>query len=758
MESCFDTKLCEEVRRHPHIYDSSLKGYKDSQMLSNSWRDIARAVGRNEHNCRYKWKYLRDRYVRAKKKQQEKGGSAHIPPIISKLDWLSDFIKYRPVTGLERGSGHAHALNAAQTRTDSCSMNGAACASARPLEVRSCPQNTQNLPLEPRLPLSSLHLLVPPLRLMSACMWQVAQERNVDQYDKLAEFITLVIEMVPELLNYKQKAQLILGLKARLILEFIKRTDVDCKAIQDHLLSFQQRMTEDQDGEVEMSKSAFVELVQTLLADQSEKEIFFKEVYSVQYGARFDTALQILVWEFFYQLEELLPVPSFSQVFSMFDVSSHNCEFERFVSDPQDLRRILQRQQKRQKLTKSEFTFMSDTILSTLASKQTSAAFQDHAYQKIDDRDGDGKPEGRNQEKPQSKDDEETDDSSIETNPDTRLQERGLSPLTSSPCSEEAGAADDGETAGEAAVQPPRCSESSVEGVEEHLDLRINKEPSEENTIQSSAGDRADVSLPFSEDSLSASENTCLECGETFARRSSLKKHYLVHPSARPFKCTQCDKAYKYNKDLKQHLRNHFNPKILAFACSVCGKRFNSQALLTVHMRHHSGERPYACSYCDKRFLTKPVLTTHVRLHTGERPYACKFCDKTFTQLYPRTVHQRTHNKEKPYLCSTCGMSFSGSGALLVHTRTHTGERPHRCDLCGKRFATAIQLTVHRRFHTGERPYPCSHCDKSFHSSTGLKKHMRTHTGEKPYKCVTCHKTFSQRSNMRIHLKVHKNL
>ena len=67
---------------------------------------------------------------------------------------------------------------------------------------------------DPHLPLSSLRLLVPPLRLMSACMWQVAQERNVDQYDKLAEFITLVTEMVPELLNYKQRTQLILGLRA----------------------------------------------------------------------------------------------------------------------------------------------------------------------------------------------------------------------------------------------------------------------------------------------------------------------------------------------------------------------------------------------------------------------------------------------------------------------------------------------------------------------------------------------------------------
>lgn len=60
-----------------------------------------------------------------------------------------------------------------------------------------------------------MHLLVPPLRLMSACMWQVAQERNVDQYEKVAQFIALVTEMVPGLMNYRLKSQLILGLRAR---------------------------------------------------------------------------------------------------------------------------------------------------------------------------------------------------------------------------------------------------------------------------------------------------------------------------------------------------------------------------------------------------------------------------------------------------------------------------------------------------------------------------------------------------------------
>ncbi|XP_039998772.1 zinc finger protein 79-like isoform X2 [Xiphias gladius] len=635
---------------------------------------------------------------------------------------------------------------------------------------------------DPHLPLSSLHLLVPPLRLMSACMWQVAQERNVDQYDKLAKFMTLVTEMVPELLNYKQRTQLILGLRARLILESLKTMDeVDCTAIQDHLNSFQLWTTtciyeEDQDAEVEISKSAFVQLVQTLLRDQSQKDIFFEEVFPLQYGVHFDTALQILVWEFFYRLEEFLPVPSFSQVFSMFDLSSNNDQLEQFVSDDEDLRKILQHQQERQKLTKSEFTFTSDTILSTLASKQTLGAPEGDIDQKIHWGGADGKqdtktPQGRHRGKYEEEtlkqvnsysiedvceDDEETDDSSIETNPHSQLQEYGLSPLTSSPCSEGDDAADD--RAGEAALQPPRGIVNSVEGVKQHLELSRKEEPSEASTIQFSTGGRANVSRPLSSNSIRANKNTCLECGKTFSSCSALKNHRFVHTSARPFKCTQCDKTYKSRKDLNQHVLIHSKPKVLSFACSFCEKRFSSQGLLTVHLRHHTGERPFACSYCDKRFLTNSVLKSHVRIHTGERPYACTLCDKKFTQLYPRTVHLRMHMKEKPYLCSTCGMSFCSSGALLVHSRSHTGERPYQCESCGKGFATAVQLTLHRRSHTGERPYSCSQCDKSFHSSSGLKKHMRTHTGEKPHQCLTCHKTFSQKSNMKIHLKVHKNI
>ncbi|XP_034719195.1 zinc finger protein 250-like isoform X2 [Etheostoma cragini] len=690
MGATFEERLCEEVRRYPHLYDWSLTEYNDSQRSLKSWREIAQTLGKNETVCRQKWRSLRDRYVKAKKKQKGRSGkTGRCVYIISILDWLSGFIKHRSTDA---------------TRTlKNCSMDDTACTTRG--QVRSCPWTAEN----PHLPLSSVRLLVPPLRLMSACMWQVAQERNVDQYNKLAEFIMLVTEMVPELLNYKQKTQLILGLRARLILELLKRMDeVDCKDIQDHLISFQQTTTnlmheEDLDGEVETSKSAFVELVQTLLEDQSGKENFFKEVFPVQYGACFDTTLQILVWEFFHQLEEFLPVPRFSQVGSMFDISSLDEEFKQFLSDPEDLKRILQHQQEWQKLTKSfsgEFTFMSDAILSTLASKQTSAASEDQD-QIMDPEEGKqdtGKSQGRNREqsvqttvkqenswRPEDscEDDEETDNSSIE--PDCGLSEYGLSPLTSSPCSEEAA------------------------------------EPGE-------SGGRADVSLPFSEDSVRANENICLECGKTFASRSTLKHHRVVHTSARPFKCTQCDKTYKSRKDLNFHLRSHSNRR--PHPCNLCEKKFGTRSELKVHLRRHSGERPFGCSYCDKRFSTNGEMKSHVRIHTGERPYACHFCNKRFTQPYMLTVHIRRHKKEKPYLCSTCGMSFRTSGALRVHTRKHTGERPNQCDICGKGFTTAMHLTQHRQFHTGERPYACSQCDISFKLETGLKRHMKTHKRE----------------------------
>ena len=65
------------------------------------------------------------------------------------------------------------------------------------------------------LPLSALRLLVPPIRLISAAIWQTVQRKVVADYGMLEEFVSMVTDIIPELLGTQQRAQLVLGLRAR---------------------------------------------------------------------------------------------------------------------------------------------------------------------------------------------------------------------------------------------------------------------------------------------------------------------------------------------------------------------------------------------------------------------------------------------------------------------------------------------------------------------------------------------------------------
>lgn len=67
----------------------------------------------------------------------------------------------------------------------------------------------------PALSLSTLRLLVPPIRLVSAAIWQTLELKIVSDYGLLEEFVFMVTEIVPQLLSARQRAELILGLRAR---------------------------------------------------------------------------------------------------------------------------------------------------------------------------------------------------------------------------------------------------------------------------------------------------------------------------------------------------------------------------------------------------------------------------------------------------------------------------------------------------------------------------------------------------------------
>ncbi|XP_029587520.1 uncharacterized protein LOC115173512 isoform X3 [Salmo trutta] len=131
------------------------------------------------------------------------------------------------------------------------------------------------------LPLSSLRLLVPPLRLVSAALWQVVQRRDTMDYGLVEEFVTTVLEITPDLMSYREKVQLIMGLRAQLVLELCRSDhSADPETIQPHLSRMRTciitHREKEIDTEVEASESNFLELIQTLLDDPLEREHFFQ--------------------------------------------------------------------------------------------------------------------------------------------------------------------------------------------------------------------------------------------------------------------------------------------------------------------------------------------------------------------------------------------------------------------------------------------------------------------------------------------------
>ncbi|CAB1313066.1 unnamed protein product [Coregonus sp. 'balchen'] len=222
---------------------------------------------------------------------------------------------------------------------------------SKPEDKHSCSQcdksyGEKRALVSPPLPLPSLRLMVPPLRLVSAAIWQTVQQRQVMDYGMLEEFVTMVTEMVPELLNNSQRAQLILGLRARLVLELCcSKPITDLQTIQPHLDRIQTLTplwgTQADDGD--LSESNFLGLIQTLLKDPDEMEHFFQDVFPVEFGPKYDAAIEKLMCQFLSRLEKLLPVSNFQQAaFLLGDVPSVLEECVESVSHPQELKTLLQ--------------------------------------------------------------------------------------------------------------------------------------------------------------------------------------------------------------------------------------------------------------------------------------------------------------------------------------------------------------------------------------------------------------------------------
>uniref|UniRef100_A0A4W4H687 C2H2-type domain-containing protein n=1 Tax=Electrophorus electricus TaxID=8005 RepID=A0A4W4H687_ELEEL len=643
-------------------------------------------------------------------------------------------------------------------------------------------------------PISSLRLLVPPLRLMSAFMWQIAQHQNVEHYEKLEEFVSLVTKLVPDVLTSRQKATLVIGLRAKMILEMCRgELPADLQTVKSHVYRIQSSHSSKVSySEVENLQVKLLKLVLGLLEDPGKKQYFFQEVYPLEYGPDFDKALQVLVGHFLSRLEQLLPVPNFKQVLSCTPVAKSlpSIVEDRIISS-------LSLPPLTNVFTSSQSTDQSQPSLSSLSPSQSTQDADHEREQEVGFNLNLARTATieypKDHQSPTSNDgatDEAAERQRFEREIKEAIKhlekESELSAQTAAslPSNEMTGVKTPGESVSGVsessrllAVHRQKCCRlrtykcikcgAAFKSLSNwythqrtHKVLCMYKCPECRKPFQSLTSllaHRREHMTPLV-NGVYPCDNCELTFGSYRARVIHQRKHEAKLPrppqqEREPGKCRFCGEMFAVLSDLRVHLKTH--PEYRPHQCDHCGKCFVLRSSLLAHLANHTGEKPLLCTQCGKRFFGKVQLKSHMRCHTGERPHMCPHCGKCFSLLGNLNIHVRIHTGEKPYVCHQCGKGFISAGDLQVHQRSHTGEKPYHCSICDKRFVVSSHLTAHKRVHTGERPFSCAQCGKTFGRRYDWNKHMYTHSGMKPFPCTLCQKSYTRRTHLTRHMQSH---
>ncbi|KAM4715401.1 uncharacterized protein FYW61_018313 isoform 2-T2 [Anableps anableps] len=648
--------------------------------------------------------------------------------------------------------------------------------------------------------LSALRLLVPPLRLASAAIWQTVQQKVVADYGILEEFVSMVIDIIPELLTRRQRAQLTLGLRAR-----------------------------DGGSNPEVSHLDFVDLVKKLLGSPDEREHFFQRVFHEDFGATYDKAIDALMWLFLSRLENVLPVQTFHQVASVFgEVSCVLAEYVQSVSQCDELKNLLQYHKDLSQLDRNDISLDGSCIISALKlpSLKTNKTFERQVEVNVlgyvpscpSPMEEDSVPLlDASQIKPHGASGHLTADSTNFT-----LEENGTQ-LSENENQTEKNVGDVLESHGKAAsrmkkkrnvpgkkLDKPTSTNSrpvrANRGLlmkkileKEKKELRdktpLPKNPASRKTIQSSktpsaVSDKQDSSRSSKLSSHKSPVATCSE-DDSWSYYSE-KSHQddlsnadswsyysdddcsFATPVSSPAEsdsfssCSNTDTRESTfapsQKPKSSNTKTSSPKKTRNYLCFICKEQVSKK--LRAHIKSHFPNKDYTCPQCGtkykllsslERHLKKTCFEYHLKNIDPTKPEEtqnlskCDKCGDAFQYKISLQKHLLTHHE---LYCNVCQTVLRDAETLTRHKTAHT---PFQCTRCDQTFTVFKHLVRHyENTHKISRPFKCNHCPKISPKLNALIRHEWQHTGRLPFQCGQCSLKFKSFSYLLSHEKVHK--
>lgn len=637
-------------------------------------------------------------------------------------------------------------------------------------------------PPGPSLSLSTLRLLVPPIRLVSAAIWQTVEQKIVSDYGLLEEFVFTVTDIVPQLLSTRQRAELILGLRARLILELCRSEETaDLQLIQPHLDRMQNLHSlwnVESDVNQDVSDTHFMGFIRNLLRDPNERTKFFQDVFPGDFGPTYDKAIQTLMWLFLSRLEKLLPSQTLQQIASLLGNTSsvlNDC-MENFAQ-PQELRLLLDTQKDLSQLQDIESFVVDSSILSALCLPPIERVVIVNDQSETDNDSG----------------------------------------LVYTVCTEMEVESESKELYMEGSGQSEQCAQTQWFGiggeVKTEIDSVVVSDPVEgPEASESEAADHQSGTLMIGEDG----QVTVLDGEEKKPNRRGRKKKRPVDEDfeiqgrvkgrkqdqdllwERPVRKNRGLKMKRYlsqwrksgksgnasNSGPKRFVRSQVSAKSSSLddrTCKVCGKVVSQAKFLERHMNQHVDEQVYSCPACDKSYKSLRYLQIHRCVsfpkgkpgrkpklppttgEEGEQGEQGEQAEQSSSGVHPEMTDEEqpsdnatqdldyspSKDTEGPYYCPHCSVEFKCKQTFRFHLRNicyneqqvdpegpDDGKQCFQCDKCDKAFKYKSTLDSHKNTHN---PLYCEVCMKPVRDSEALAMHKESHT---PFQCNQCEENF----------------